>query len=233
MVEILQNLAREGTTVITTIHQPSADIFEMFDNILIMKDGKVLTYGTSEETMQTFKENGLECPEYTNPAEFYLDTAMDRLGLYTKNLEQIMEKYQQRSALEVEEAKEKALNSIKGKVEGKSVNKKEGISRSKSIVTTQRLFAKLDPEEERLDKEYKDSRNGWLYRYKVLLNRAFRSILRDPKGLTASVISVKKFLFSKLALIFSLFFLAECGDVYHHRTRLSSRCQWRPVWSAE
>lgn len=36
VTEILQNLAISGRTVITTIHQPNSDIFNMFDQLMLM-----------------------------------------------------------------------------------------------------------------------------------------------------------------------------------------------------
>ena len=43
LLEILVSVAREGNkTVITSIHQPSSQLFHMFDGLLLMAKGKVL-----------------------------------------------------------------------------------------------------------------------------------------------------------------------------------------------
>lgn len=37
VVKLLNQLSKQGTTVICTIHQPSSDIFQMFDNLLLLR----------------------------------------------------------------------------------------------------------------------------------------------------------------------------------------------------
>ena len=47
LLEILVSVAREDNkTVITSIHQPSSQLFHMFDGILLMAKGKVLHHIT-------------------------------------------------------------------------------------------------------------------------------------------------------------------------------------------
>ena len=45
VVEILRKLASQGRTVICTIHQPSSQIVEMFDKILLMAEGRTAFLG--------------------------------------------------------------------------------------------------------------------------------------------------------------------------------------------
>lgn len=72
VVKILQELAHEhGRTVIATIHQPSSQIFHMFDDLLLMAQGQVLYYGSASEAVKYFAERGFVCPQYTNPSDFF------------------------------------------------------------------------------------------------------------------------------------------------------------------
>lgn len=57
-----------GRTVIATIHQPSSDIFHLFDDLLILADGKVIYQGETENAIEYFIKQGFQCPQYTNPA---------------------------------------------------------------------------------------------------------------------------------------------------------------------
>ncbi|CAG2170870.1 unnamed protein product [Oppiella nova] len=41
IVQVLKTMASEGRTVICTIHQPSSPVFELFDSLLLMADGRV------------------------------------------------------------------------------------------------------------------------------------------------------------------------------------------------
>ena len=40
----VRNTVNTGRTVVCTIHQPSIDIFEAFDDLLLMKSGGYVTY---------------------------------------------------------------------------------------------------------------------------------------------------------------------------------------------
>ena len=42
VVKILKSLAGNGRTVITTIHQPSSEVFEMFDDTMLLADGRIV-----------------------------------------------------------------------------------------------------------------------------------------------------------------------------------------------
>ncbi|KAG6540948.1 hypothetical protein Mapa_017669 [Marchantia paleacea] len=75
IVQTLQDLAKGGRTVITTIHQPSSIIFHMFDKLLLLSDGHILYYGQRSEAMSYFASVGFSPSYATNPADFLLDLA--------------------------------------------------------------------------------------------------------------------------------------------------------------
>lgn len=73
--EVLQNLAREGRTIVISIHQARTDLFKMFDNILLLQRGGSVVYsGPGHSMLQTLQDHyGIVCPTTTNPADFALD----------------------------------------------------------------------------------------------------------------------------------------------------------------
>lgn len=42
VLEVLKNLALHGRNVVSTIHQPSSEIFNQFDNLLLMVRGNII-----------------------------------------------------------------------------------------------------------------------------------------------------------------------------------------------
>lgn len=73
VVENLRSLAFTGRTVITTIHQPSAKMISLFDDICIMGEGKVVYFGRADRTLRYFTNIGFQPPSLTNPGEFFLN----------------------------------------------------------------------------------------------------------------------------------------------------------------
>jgi ABC-type multidrug transport system ATPase subunit len=70
----LYRLAHEGGhTVILSIHQPSGDLLNMLDDLVLLAQGKVVYSGEREAARKFFKRAGYEVPLFTNPAEFYLN----------------------------------------------------------------------------------------------------------------------------------------------------------------
>jgi ABC-type multidrug transport system ATPase subunit len=75
IIVTLQELARGGRTIITTIHQPSSRIFQMFDKLILLSGGQLLYYGRANAAMAYFTSLGFAPSFATNPADFLLDLA--------------------------------------------------------------------------------------------------------------------------------------------------------------
>lgn len=74
IVKMLRKLAREKNLLIVyTIHQPSTDIFGMFDNLCILHEGRNVYFGKSQECLEYFEAVDYKCPEDRNPMDYYID----------------------------------------------------------------------------------------------------------------------------------------------------------------
>ena len=91
VMETLGELAKkDGRTVISTIHQPNSDIFEMFDRLMLLAKGKIIYMNEARLAVDYFGSLGFQCPDWSNPADFFmtmmsigsieLDTAADGAG---------------------------------------------------------------------------------------------------------------------------------------------------------
>ncbi|KAH8378223.1 hypothetical protein KR093_010243 [Drosophila rubida] len=75
-VALLKKLATQGHTVVCTIHQPSALIFEMFDKLYTVADGHCMYQGRVKELVPFLADQQLVCPSYHNPADYLLEVAV-------------------------------------------------------------------------------------------------------------------------------------------------------------
>ena len=75
IVKLIVDLAKERQIpALLSLHQPRASIWKMLDSfILLAPGGRVCYAGLRHQALEYFNELGYECPEETNPAEFFID----------------------------------------------------------------------------------------------------------------------------------------------------------------
>lgn len=85
MVQILQDLAKSGRTVVTTIHQPSTEVFARFADVLLLANGRLVYHAPVADVLPHFEATGRRlvdagvrgvdpgmfvCRDNYNPADF-------------------------------------------------------------------------------------------------------------------------------------------------------------------
>jgi ATP-binding cassette subfamily G (WHITE) protein 2 len=75
IIGTLHDLANNGKTIVTTIHQPSSKVFHMFDKLLLLSEGHPLYFGEAYTAMEYFASVGFSPSFATNPADYLLDLA--------------------------------------------------------------------------------------------------------------------------------------------------------------
>ena len=60
-------------TVVCTIHQPQTKIFRLFQNLVLLRAGRIVYLGPAEEAEHFFQGLGFKCPPNENPADYFLD----------------------------------------------------------------------------------------------------------------------------------------------------------------
>ncbi|CAN6481686.1 unnamed protein product [Victoria cruziana] len=72
VTQTLRSLARDGRTVIASIHQPSSEVFELFDRLCLLSGGRQVYFGKVSEAHEFFAQAGFPCPSLRNPSDHYL-----------------------------------------------------------------------------------------------------------------------------------------------------------------
>ncbi|KYQ53870.1 ATP-binding cassette sub-family G member 4 [Trachymyrmex zeteki] len=73
LVNTLHNMSRANCTVICAIHQPSSQIISLFDDIMVLSQGRSMYCGPKSEILKTYSIAGFTCPSFYNIAEFVLE----------------------------------------------------------------------------------------------------------------------------------------------------------------
>ena len=69
IVQLLKRQARRGMTVLATIHQPSSDLFMLFDRVILLSEGHTVYNGPPRMVKPYFEAFGLQMSNYSNPAD--------------------------------------------------------------------------------------------------------------------------------------------------------------------
>ncbi|POM57540.1 ABC Superfamily, partial [Phytophthora palmivora] len=69
-------------TVVISLLQPSPEVFELFDDVVILNEGHVMYHGPRAEALGYFENLGFKCPPRRDVADFLLDLGTDKQGQY-------------------------------------------------------------------------------------------------------------------------------------------------------
>ncbi|OCT77647.1 ATP-binding cassette sub-family G member 5 [Xenopus laevis] len=156
IVLLLSELARKDRIVIISIHQPRSELFKVFDKIAIMSLGELIFCGNPEEMISFFDGCGYECPQHSNPFDFYVDlTSVD-----TRSKERELETYSRSQSIASAYKNSDFYNNALEKIITSKKNRKE------KLIPFKRKEA---PSE--------------FSKVCVLLRRTFRNLSRDKLGI--------------------------------------------------
>lgn len=159
LVRTLKKLATKGRTVITTIHQPRSEIWDLFDNLIILTKGSPVFSGLAKDCVPWFEGMNFKLPPFVNPAEYVIDVAA--IDNRTPELEE-------ESTARVDRLKAAWIHESQRKyVPSEKVVETSGRRRSLRSATT------------------KHATYGRQLR--VLTDRTFKITYRDPMGMAAAI----------------------------------------------
>lgn len=89
LVKMLNDIAITGTPVLCTIHQPSSEIFYLFDICIFMKSGRIFWQGPTKSLANDLNKMGYPLPENYNPCDHAMficttvdDSVTEKAGLF-------------------------------------------------------------------------------------------------------------------------------------------------------
>ncbi|KAG5123775.1 hypothetical protein JHK82_030512 [Glycine max] len=73
VAQTLRNLGHDGkSTVISSIHQPSSEVFALFDDLFLLSGGQTIYFGPAQKAVEFFAKAGFPCPSRRNPSDHFL-----------------------------------------------------------------------------------------------------------------------------------------------------------------
>ncbi|CAK4239035.1 unnamed protein product, partial [Aphanomyces euteiches] len=74
IVKSQQSMAKSlKKTIVIALLQPSPEVFDLFDDVMIMNDGYVMYHGPRADALSYFESFGFKCPPGRDVADFLLD----------------------------------------------------------------------------------------------------------------------------------------------------------------
>jgi ABC-type multidrug transport system ATPase subunit len=52
VIQTLRNIARDGRTIISSIHQPSSEVFALFDDLFLLSGGETVYFGDAKMAIE-------------------------------------------------------------------------------------------------------------------------------------------------------------------------------------
>ncbi|PON69592.1 ABC transporter-like [Parasponia andersonii] len=85
IVACLQQLVHiTDCTVLVSLLQPAPEAFELFDDLILMSEGKIVYHGPRDHVLEFFEDCGFKCPERKGVADFVQEASIIMLMVISK-----------------------------------------------------------------------------------------------------------------------------------------------------
>ncbi|KAJ2614373.1 hypothetical protein H4S08_001736 [Coemansia sp. RSA 1365] len=212
VVELVKSISAErGIATMMTIHQPNARIFNTFDKVILLSQGRIVYFGPTSDAIRYFASIGYQCPMHENPADFFIDLMTldyrsdETLARSKEQVKELAEKFSQHSP-----ETEKTVSEL-GNESNKDVGTSSGSSTGNNSDTSNNNHN--DHSRNKIMSLFKNTgsteildmpRNNWLSEYSTLARRDWLNLLRNVPFLMGQIIQA---IFMSLLIGFMFFYL--------------------------
>ncbi|KAL9675919.1 hypothetical protein QQ045_004127 [Rhodiola kirilowii] len=170
VVQTLRAIAQDGRTVVSSIHQPSSEVFTLFDDLFLLSSGECVYFGEAKTAIEFFAEAGVPCPSRRSPSDHFLRCINSDFDVVTSTLKG-SQRYHTPHKLSdplvnmaTVEIKERLIRTYKS-----SKYAKQTRSRIQELLSSGEAAMEIP----------KDSKASWLKQLLILTQRSFLNMTRD------------------------------------------------------
>ncbi|XP_022995034.1 ABC transporter G family member 15-like [Cucurbita maxima] len=170
VIQSLRNVAHDGRTVVSSIHQPSSEVFALFDDLFLLSGGEAVYFGEAKMAIQFFAEANFPCPSRRNPSDHFLRCINSDFDIVTATLKGSL------SIRDIPESSDPFMNLETAQIKSTLVEKYRSskyASRVKARIREISTIEGLEVEKEKGDKA------SWLKQLSTLTRRSFVNMSRD------------------------------------------------------
>ncbi|CAJ2678127.1 unnamed protein product [Trifolium pratense] len=141
-------------TIITSIHQPSTEVFQLFHNLCLLSSGRTVYFGPVSAACEFFSSNNSPCPSLQSPSDHFVNTINKDFeqdpekglggGLSTEEAIHILVKSYDSSQISHQVQKE--LSEIKKRVSHTIEKKRHADFLTQCLILTRRSFVNMHRE---------------------------------------------------------------------------------------
>ncbi|CAN1263961.1 ABC transporter G family member 15 [Linum perenne] len=180
VVQSLRNIARDGRTIISSIHQPSSEVFALFDDLFLLSSGEPVYFGEAKKAVQFFAQAGFPCPSKRNPSDHFLrciNSDFDAIAATLKVSRKIISEVISLSGLQdAPGSSDPFMNMATAEIKARLV---ERYKRSNYFKETKARIKEISAIEGLEVQRTKGSQASWWKQLMTLTRRSFVNMYRD------------------------------------------------------
>lgn len=170
VVQAIRSVARDGRTVISSIHQPSSEVFALFDDLCLLSSGELVYFGEAKKAIEFFAKAGFPCPSRRNPSDHFLRCINSDFDKVTATLKGSYRTHQ------IQILSDPLMNMATAQIKATLVDK---FMRSEYAERVRRRIEEIKSMKGLTTKAQKGSQASWWKQLTTLTQRSFVNMSRD------------------------------------------------------